>query len=174
MRRPLAAGALTVLAPRPAAGPALAFLQLLLRPANAARSGHLLLGILDPADELVASQGRDVLPGIECRDVGDQRRAQVCGQLVDHSTGHSLAAHRAMVEGRMRASLAIDLRASAPRLGASPRLCGSSSPDRQRTPRCCSAHSLGRRSSVGVTDHATLIAVDSGRGAESRRNWRRG
>src|SRR5438477_12987935 len=42
-------GALAVLAPRPAAGPALALLQLLLGPADAALSGHLLLGILDPA-----------------------------------------------------------------------------------------------------------------------------
>jgi hypothetical protein len=78
-RQPLAAGAVAVLAPRPAAGPALAILQFLLGPANAAFSGRLLLGILDPADELVARQGRDVLPSIECRGVGDQRLAQVCG-----------------------------------------------------------------------------------------------
>jgi hypothetical protein len=32
-------------------------------------TGHLLLGVLDPADELVAGQRRDVLPGIECRGV---------------------------------------------------------------------------------------------------------
>jgi hypothetical protein len=57
-------------APRPAAGPALAFLELLLGPADAAFSGHLLLGIVDPADELVAGQRRDVLPGIERRGVG--------------------------------------------------------------------------------------------------------
>jgi hypothetical protein len=50
----LPAGAVAVLAPGPAAGPALAFLQLLLRPPNAALSGGLLLGILGPADELVA------------------------------------------------------------------------------------------------------------------------
>jgi hypothetical protein len=77
--QPLPGGAFAVLAPRPAAGPALAILQLLLGPANAAFSGRLLLGILDPADELVARQGRDVLPGIECRCVGDQRLAQICG-----------------------------------------------------------------------------------------------
>ena len=51
---PLPAGAVAVLTPWPAAGPALAFLQLLLCPPNAALSGGLLLGILDPADELVA------------------------------------------------------------------------------------------------------------------------
>ena len=47
------AGALAVLAPWPAAGPALAFLELLLGPPNAALAGCLLLGILDPADQLV-------------------------------------------------------------------------------------------------------------------------
>jgi hypothetical protein len=78
-RQPLPAGAVAVLAPRPAAGSALAVLQLLLRPTNAAFSRRLLLGILNPTDELVARQGRDVLPGIECRSVGDQRLAQVCG-----------------------------------------------------------------------------------------------
>ena len=61
----LPAGALAVLAPRPAAGPALAFFELLLGPPNAPLSSHLLLGILDPADELIARQGRDVLPGSE-------------------------------------------------------------------------------------------------------------
>ena len=78
-RQPLPAGAVAMIAPRPAAGPALAILQLLLGPANATFSGRLLLGILDPADELVARQGRDVLPGIECRGVGHQRLAQVRG-----------------------------------------------------------------------------------------------
>ena len=39
------------------------------------------------------AEGRDVLPGSECREIGDQRLAQVCGQLVHHPTGHSLAAH---------------------------------------------------------------------------------
>jgi hypothetical protein len=98
--RPLSARALAVLAPWPAAGPALAFLQLLLGPPNAAFSGHLLLGILDPADELVAGQRRDVLPRIECRGVGDQRLAQVSWKLVHHPTGHLRAAHRATVAGQ--------------------------------------------------------------------------
>jgi len=48
----LPARALAVLATGPAAGAALAFVQLLLRPPNAALSGGFLLGILDPADEL--------------------------------------------------------------------------------------------------------------------------
>jgi len=73
--RLLSAGALAVLAPWPAARPTLAFLKLLLGPANAAFPGRLLLGIFDPADELVAGQRRDVLPGNESRGVGDQRFA---------------------------------------------------------------------------------------------------
>src|SRR5205814_9874484 len=99
--RPLSAGALAVVAPWPAAGPTLAFLQLLLRPANPAFSGHFPLGILDPADELVAGQRRDVLPGIECRGVGGQRLAQISWKPVHHPTGHSRAAHRATVVKRL-------------------------------------------------------------------------
>src|ERR1700740_615372 len=95
--RPLTARALVVLAPRPAARPALAFLELFLGSPNAARSGTHLLGILHPADELVAGQGRDVLPGIERRGVDDQRLTQVRRQLVYHPTWHSRAAHVPMV-----------------------------------------------------------------------------
>ena len=90
----LPAGAFAVLAPWPAAGPTLALFQLFLGPANATCSGHLLLGILDPADELVAGQRRDVPPSIECCRVGDQRAAQICGKSVHHPARHSLAAHR--------------------------------------------------------------------------------
>ena len=82
-----------MLTSRPAAGPALTFLELLLGSANAALSGHLSLGILDPADELVSGQGCDVVPCVERLGVGDQRLAQVRRQFVHHPTGHSLAAH---------------------------------------------------------------------------------
>ena len=98
--RLLSAGALPVLAPWPAAGPTLAFLQLLLGPANAAISSCLLLGIFDPANELVAGQGRDVLPGIECRGIGDQCLAQISWKLVHHPTGKSRAAHEATIASR--------------------------------------------------------------------------
>jgi hypothetical protein len=84
-------------APRPTAGPTLAVLQLLLGPPNAARPGGLLLGILDPADELVAGQWRDVVPGIECRRVGEQSLTEVRGQLMHDPTGHPLAAHWSIV-----------------------------------------------------------------------------
>lgn len=83
----------------PAAGPALAFFQLLLGPPDAALSGRILFGILDPADELVACQRRDVLPRSERRGVGDQRLAQVPGQLVYHPAGQLFAAHATRLDG---------------------------------------------------------------------------
>jgi hypothetical protein len=89
-----------VLAPWPAARPTLAFLKLLLGPENAAFPGLLLLGIFDPADELVAGQRRDVLPGIERRGVGDQRLAEVSWKLVHHPTGHLLTDHSVTVAGQ--------------------------------------------------------------------------
>src|ERR1700753_1543307 len=87
----LSAGALAMSAPRPATGPAQAFFQLLLGPADATLSSHVLLGILDPTDELVARQGRDVLPRSERLRVIDQLCPQICGHLVPHPTRHSLA-----------------------------------------------------------------------------------
>lgn len=81
-------------APRPAAGPAQAFLKLFLGSANAPFSGHLLFCIFDPADKLIASQRCDVPPDLERRWVGNQRLAQVFRKLVDHAAGHSLAAHK--------------------------------------------------------------------------------
>ena len=98
--RLLPTGALAVLAPWPTAGASLALLQLLLGPPDAALSGLLLLGLLDPADELVAGQRRDVLPGIERRGVGDQGLAQVTREFVHHPTGHSRTAHWATVADR--------------------------------------------------------------------------
>jgi len=63
--------------------------------ANSQLSGHLLLGILNPEDELVASQRCDVPPSNEYRQVGDQLRAQVCRELVHYTTGNTLIAHTA-------------------------------------------------------------------------------
>jgi hypothetical protein len=90
-------------APRPAAGPTQAFLKLLLGSANATFSGRPLLGVLDPADELIAAQRRDVHPGSERRRVGDQRFAQVFGEFVHYSTGHLLAAHATRLAGILAA-----------------------------------------------------------------------
>src|ERR1700753_2926182 len=89
-----------MLASRPAAGPAHAFLEFLLGPANATLPGRGLLGVLDPADELVACQRRDVLPRRPWRGIAEQRLAQVGRQLVHHPARYSRAAHRARVTRR--------------------------------------------------------------------------
>ena len=95
----LFAGALAVRAARPAAGPTHAFLQFLLSPADTAFSGRLLLGIFNPADEFVAGQRRDVLPGIESQGVGDERKTQIAWKLVHHTSGQSRGAHTTTVVG---------------------------------------------------------------------------
>lgn len=89
----LLAGAIAMAATGPAARPAHAFLQLLLGPANAAFSSLLLLRILDPTDELVAGERRDVVPSSERGEIREQRLAQVVGEFVHDPTGDSLAAH---------------------------------------------------------------------------------
>src|SRR5690606_35690313 len=89
------AGALAVLAARPAARPAFAFLQLLEGPADAALAGLVLLGVFDPADELVACKRRDVVPRLQGCVVGDQGGAQISGQLMHHPTWHTLSGHGA-------------------------------------------------------------------------------
>src|SRR5215471_4152262 len=99
----LFAVSLAVLASRPAARPALTFFQLLLGPADAPCSGRLLLGVLDPADELVSRQRRDVLPRIERGRIADECGAQVDGKLVDHASRHSRAAHSVTVPAVRRA-----------------------------------------------------------------------
>jgi catechol 2,3-dioxygenase-like lactoylglutathione lyase family enzyme len=93
VRGALRACAVTVLAPGPTARPALSFLQLLLRSPNPPYSGGLLLCILDPADELVPGQRRDVLPGVERCRIREQRLTEVLGQFMHHPTGKALAAH---------------------------------------------------------------------------------
>ncbi len=128
--RPLPARALPVLAPRPTARPTLAFLQLLLGPANAAFSGHILLCILDPADELVASQRGDVLPRIERRGIADQSLAQVSRKLVHHSTGHTRAGHRSTVQ--RPDSLPTPNLARTGRLHQGPGRCAECPPEQER------------------------------------------
>ena len=98
----LSAGALAMLAPRPAAGPALAFFELLLGPANAALSSHLLLGVLDPADELVARQGRDVLPGSERLELAISAARRSAGSLCTTPPGTRLPLTAASVTPERR------------------------------------------------------------------------
>ena len=89
-------------ASRPAARAALTFFEFLLGPSNAAITSDLLLGILDPADELVAGQRRDVVPRIERHGVPEESVAQICGELVHHTTGHSPTAHNTKIAGLPR------------------------------------------------------------------------
>src|SRR5947209_4400851 len=89
--------AVAMLAPGPAAGPPPAFAQLFLCPPDAPLARGLVLGVLDPTDELVASQRRDVLPELECRGVGPPRVAQVLRELMYPATGHRLVGHRRIV-----------------------------------------------------------------------------
>jgi hypothetical protein len=64
------ARALTVTASWPAAGPTLALLQFLLGAADPAFARLLLLGIFDPANELIAGQRCDVIPSLKRDRVG--------------------------------------------------------------------------------------------------------
>src|SRR5579863_10461421 len=91
--RSRASGALAVCATGPTTGSPHAVFQLLLSSPDAALTGLLLLGLLDPADELVAGERRDVVPRRERRRVLDEGQAQVPRELVDHTTGHARTAH---------------------------------------------------------------------------------
>jgi hypothetical protein len=86
-----------MLATWPTAGTPHTFFQLLLGPANTAFARLFLLGILYPTDELVAGQGCDVLPRIQCGVVSNQRLAEIARELVHHPTRNSLPAHSATV-----------------------------------------------------------------------------
>ncbi len=87
------AGPCAVAATRPAAGPSLALFELLLSTTDATLSSRLLLGVLYPADELVARQRGDVRPEIEGSAVRGERLTQVGRQLMDDPAGHPLATH---------------------------------------------------------------------------------
>jgi len=89
--------AFPVLAPWPTAGAALTRLELLLSAADTAFASLRLLGVIDPADELVACERGDVPPGSQDDGVGEQRRPQVCGQLVHDPAGNSLTTHAATI-----------------------------------------------------------------------------
>src|ERR1044072_6680960 len=92
-RGPPAAVAVAGLAPGPAARPAHAFLQLFPRTADSTFPGLLLFGVLDPADELVARQWRDVSPGVDGRGTARPRLAQGCRKPMDHTAREPFAAH---------------------------------------------------------------------------------
>jgi len=79
------AGALAVLAAGPAAGAAHAFFELFLGATDAAVSRGLLLGVFDPADELVAGERGDVLPRRERGRILEQRGAQIAWKRVHYA-----------------------------------------------------------------------------------------
>jgi len=71
----------------------LALLEFFLGTANTSFSGHVLLGIFDPADEFVPGQRRDVVPGMERRRVGHEGLTQIARELVHHPAGESRTTH---------------------------------------------------------------------------------
>lgn len=75
----------------PAAGSALAFLQLLAGSRDAGQSGLGLFGIVDPANEFIAAKRREVLPQLKNSRVVLQRSLQISLRLV----------HRAMRKFRL-------------------------------------------------------------------------
>jgi hypothetical protein len=83
----LATSALAVITTGPTTGSTLTLFQLLFRPADAARSGGRLFGVLDPTDEFITRERCDILPRLKGPGVGDQFAAQVSGKLVHDATG---------------------------------------------------------------------------------------
>src|SRR4029077_4475039 len=79
--------ALAVAAARPTARAAHAFLELLPGAADTALVGCGFLRILDPADELVTGEGRDVEPGGERLPAAGEPLTKVGGQVVDDAAG---------------------------------------------------------------------------------------
>ena len=72
----------------------------LLRPSDSTCPGRGLLGVLDPADELIARNGRDVRPCLKCDRVRDERGPQVPWQPMHDATRHSFPAHAPRVARR--------------------------------------------------------------------------
>ena len=66
----------------PATGPPHALLELFLGPADSTVPGCLLLGILDPADELVASERGDIPPCRKRQGALDQRPTKIGRKII--------------------------------------------------------------------------------------------
>ena len=77
----------------PATGPPHALLELFLGPADSTVPGYLLLGILDPADELVASERGDIPPCRKRQGALDQRPTKIGRKIVDDPRRHRRTAH---------------------------------------------------------------------------------
>jgi hypothetical protein len=94
----LAAGLLSVRTPGPAARSAHALFEFLAGATNAPLAGDRFLGVFDPTDELVASEGRDVVPGHRRGLARRQSLSQILGQLVDGSSWPRDRTHVTSVE----------------------------------------------------------------------------
>ncbi len=81
-------------APRPTAWTPLTFLQLLLSPTNPTFSGGVLLCVLNPANEFVTGQRRDVFPSVKGDGIGHQDLLEICGEYMYHPARYSSARHR--------------------------------------------------------------------------------
>jgi hypothetical protein len=77
-------------APGPATGALLPFVQFLHRPLDPARARFRLLGIIDPADELVAPERGQAFSERQSFGIGHQRRLHVIARSVDGSVGKGL------------------------------------------------------------------------------------
>jgi hypothetical protein len=77
----------------------------ILSPVDATFPAHVLLGVLHPADELVASKQWNVVPSIKRRLVGDQRDAQVCGEAWVLPRPERMAGHEAATATHSHAAL---------------------------------------------------------------------
>jgi hypothetical protein len=75
--------AISVGASRPAAWAPHALLELLASPSDSTLSSGIFLCIFNPADELVTSERRDVAPGLEGCNIGDQLETEVSWKLVN-------------------------------------------------------------------------------------------
>src|SRR3569833_2226330 len=80
-------------AARPAAGPALALLELVARALDVVRPRLRLLHRLDPADPFVAGERGDVLPLGERGVVGDQHLAQIGRDLMNDTVADRPGSH---------------------------------------------------------------------------------
>jgi hypothetical protein len=89
----LLTGSLSMCAARPTTGTALTLFEFFLGPTNPPLACHLLFGVIDPANELIASERRDVPPRIEGGIVRDERATQIGREFMDHATRYPLSAH---------------------------------------------------------------------------------
>ena len=85
-------------AARPAAWASHPILELLDSAADTTLTSRIALGVFDPADELVASQGSDVAPRVGRHLAVTQALLEIGGKVVDCATTQLARCHLAIVE----------------------------------------------------------------------------